>query len=73
MWIKTYEGKLVNLDKIESIYMKDNKLIAVTPCFSVNGDYDIYVIYERSDTKQLETTLNQLFDVIADNKIQAVI
>lgn len=71
MWIKTYENKLVNLDTIEAIYIKKNQLIAVTPSYN-EEDYDIYVIYERSDTKLLEKTLNELFDVMADNKIQAV-
>lgn len=71
MWIKTYENKLVNLDTIEAIYIKKNQLIAVTPSHG-DGDYDTYVLYERSDTKQLEATLNQLFDVIANDKIQAV-
>ena len=71
MWIKTYENKLVNLDIIEAIYINNNQLIAVAPSYD-EADYDTYVIYERSDTKLLEKTLNELFDAIADNKIQAV-
>lgn len=71
MWVKTYGNKLVNLDTIEAIYIKENQLIAVTPSYG-EEDYDTYVIYERSDTKLLEKTLNELFDAIADNKIQAV-
>ena len=71
MWIKTYENKLVNLNTIEAIYINKNQLIAVTPSHD-DGDYDTYVLYERSDTKLLEKTLNELFDAIADDKIQAV-
>ena len=71
MWIKTYENKLVNLDTIEAVYIKRNQLIAVTPSCS-DGDYDIYVLYENRDVKQLEITLNDLFDVISKGGIRGV-
>lgn len=71
MWVKTYENKLVNLDTIEAIYIKKNQLIAVTPSYD-DGDYDTYILCESSDVKRLETALNQLFDVMTNDKIQTV-
>lgn len=71
MWIKTHENKLVNLNTIEAIYIKKNQLIAVTPSHD-DGDYDTYVLYESGDVKQLEITLNDLFDVISKGGIQGV-
>ena len=71
MWVKTYKNKLINLDTIEAIRIKEYQLIAATPSYD-DADYDTYILYESSDVKQLETTLNQLFDAIANDKIQAV-
>ncbi len=71
MWIKTYENKLVNLDIIEAIFIKKNQLIAVTPSHG-DGDYDTYVLYESGDVKQLEITLNDLFDIISKGGIRGV-
>lgn len=71
MWVKTYENKLVNLDTIEAIYIKKNQLIAVTPSHD-DGDYDTYVLYESGDVKQLEITLNDLFDIISKGGIRGV-
>lgn len=68
--IKTQSGKLVNMAHIESINIKGNKLIAVTPCFSDNGDYDEYPLYEDDNKEHLEKALDNLFDALTDENIK---
>jgi hypothetical protein len=54
---------------IESVSIKGNKLIAVTPCFSDNGDYDEYPLYEDDNKEHLEKALDCLFDALTDENI----
>lgn len=64
--IKTQSGRLINMAHIESITIKGNKLIAVTPCFSDNGDYDVYPLYEDDNKEHLEKALDYLFESLTN-------
>lgn len=64
--IKSQSGKLINMAHIESVSIKGNKLIAATPCFSDNGDYDEYPLYEDDNKEHLEKTLDYLFESLTN-------
>lgn len=70
--IKTQSGTLVNMAHIESINIKGNKLIAVTPCFNDNGDYDEYPLYEDDNKEHLETAIDFILNAFADEGTNAV-
>lgn len=68
--IKTQRGMLVNMAHIESVNIKDNKLMAFTPCFNDNGDYDEYPLYEDDNKEHLEKALDVLFKVLTSEYIK---
>ena len=70
--IKTQSGKLINMAHIESINIKGNKLIAVTPCYSDNGDYDEYPLYEDDNKEHLEKAIDFILIAFADEGANAV-
>lgn len=65
--IKTQSGKLINMEHIDSINIKDNKLIAFSPCY---GDYSEYLLYEDDNKEHLEKALDALFDALTDENIK---
>ena len=68
--IKSQSGKLINMARIESVNIQGNKLIAITPCYSDNGDYDEYTLYEDDNTEHLEKALDCLFKALTDENIK---
>lgn len=70
--IKSQSGKLINMAHIESVSIKGNKLIAVTPCFSDNGDYDEYPLYEDDNKEHLEKALDCLFKALTDEYVKGL-
>lgn len=64
--IKSQSGKLINMAHIEFISIKGNKLMAFTPCFSDNGDFDQYPLYEDNNKEHLEKSLDSLFESLTN-------
>lgn len=64
--IKTQSGQLINMAHIESVSIKGNKLMAVTPCFGDNGGYANYTLYEDDNKEHLEKALDYLFESLTD-------
>ena len=67
--IKTQRGMLVNMSHIESVDIKDNKLMAFTP-YNDNGDYAEYPLYEDDNKEHLEKALDCLFKALTSEYIK---
>lgn len=67
--IKTQSGRLVNMDHIEGIQIVGDELLAVTPCFNDNGDYDQYQLYKDGNKEHLDIALDALFNAMTNDNI----
>ena len=64
--IKSQSGRLINMDHIEEIQIVGTELLAVTPCFSENGDYYQYQLYKDDNKEHLEKALDSLFESLTN-------
>ena len=70
--IYTQNGEIINLNKIERIKIREDKIVAETSCYGDMGNFETYVLYCSDDKtalndvmRKIKYTLSKTNDIIS--------